>query len=245
MSRPALIPHKIKPLFHNKKSCIDIRGGKVHSIKANTNNRTWFNEVNNECATISVNPRTNRDNNLVYNSKEPFHVLSFGCGADTYYWGRYKCVGGQGLKQFKLVYVDNGSLEACLPPGVVNHRSSLETSWSEAFEKQGITATFEPATMKLSDGTEYTPDFWLPESSTFIEIKGPNPTKREFQKCTETRRLGFNIKMFHGSPSDFDVYDWSKPGKMVKHEESTFYRYLHPTGKRKRRGIHNIVSMKK
>lgn len=241
MSRPALIPHNQKALFHNKKSCIDIRDGRVHSIKANTNNRTWFNEVNSDSATISVNPRTKRDNSLVYTSKEPFHVLSFGCGADTYYWGRYKCVGGQRSKQFKLVYVDDGSMDACLPQGATNHRSKLETSWSKAFEKQGIAATFEPATMKLPDGTEYTPDFWLPETSTFIEIKGPNPTKREFKKCAETRRLGFNIKMFHGSPSDFDVYDWSTPGKMIKREESTFYRYLHPAGARKRRRIHNVA----
>ena len=241
MSRPALIPHNQKALFHNKKSCIDIRDGQVHSIKANTNNRTWFNEVNADSATISINPRTTRDNRLVYTSTEPFHVLSFGCGADTYYWGRYKCVGGQRLKQFKLVYVDDGSLDACLPPGATNHRSQLETSWSKAFEKQGIAATFEPATMKLPDGTEYTPDFWLPETSTFIEIKGPNPTKREFIKCVETRRLGFKIKMFHGSPSDFDVYDWSTAGKMIKREESTFYRYLHPVGSRKRRRIHNAV----
>jgi len=240
-SRPALIPHKIKALFHNKKSCIDIRDGKVHSIKANTNNRTWFNEVNTESATISINPRTTRENRLVLKATEPFHVLSFGCGADTYYWGRYKCAPQQDAKHlFKLVYVDDGSLEACLPAGVTNHRSNLETSWSQAFEKQGVEATFEPATLKLPDGTEYTPDFWLPETSTFIEIKGPNPTKREFCKCTETRRLGFNIKMFHGSPSDFDVYDWSTPGKMVKHEESTFYRYLHPVSKRKRRKLHNV-----
>jgi len=241
MSRPALIPHNQKALFHNKKSCIDIRDGQVHSIKANTNNRTWFNEVNADSATISINPRTTRDNRLVYTSTEPFHVLSFGCGADTYYWGRYKCVGGQRSKQFKLVYVDDGSMDACLPQGATNHRSKLETLWSKAFEKQCIAATFEPATIKLPDGTEYTPDFWLPETSTFIEIKGPNPTKREFKKCVETRRLGFKIKMFHGSPSDFDVYDWSTAGKMIKREESTFYRYLHPVGSRKRRRIHNIV----
>jgi hypothetical protein len=53
--------------------------------------------------------------------------------------------------------------------------------------------------------------------------------------------LGFNIKMFHGSPSDFDVYDWTTPGKMIKREESTYYRYLHPAGTRKRRRIHNVA----
>ena len=239
-SRPALIPHRVKALFHNKKSCIDIRDGQVYSIKANTNNRKWFNEVTPDTATISINPRTQRDNRAVYTSKEPFHVLSFGCGADTYYWGRYKCVGGQRQKQFKLVYVDDGSLDACLAPGETNHRSKLETSWAEAFKDQCIQATFEPATMKLSDGSEYTPDFWLPESSTFIEIKGPNPTKREFKKCAETRRLGFNIKMFHGGPRGFVEYDWTKEAKMSMRDHDTYYRYLHPVSTRKRRKLHNV-----
>lgn len=241
MSRPALIPHNLKPLFHSKKSCIDIRNGQVHSIKANTNNRKWFNEVTPTSATISINPRTARDNQAVYTSTEPFHVLSFGCGADTYYWGRYKCVGGKRNKQFKLVYVDDGLLDACLSPGETNHRSKLETSWAEAFKGQDIKATFEPATMKLSDGSEYTPDFWLPETSTFIEIKGPNPTKREFLKCAETRRLGFNIKMFHGSPTDFVEYDWTNAGTMTMREHESFYRYLHPRTARKRRKLHNVA----
>lgn len=240
MSRPALIPHKMKALLHNKKSCIDVRDGQVYAIKANTNNRKWFNEVTPEEATISVNPRTKRENNLVYSSTTPFHVLSFGCGADTYYWGRYKCVGGQREKQFKLVYVDDGSLEVCLAPGETNHRSRLESQWSEAFKRQGVEATFEPATIKLPDGSEYTPDFWLPESSTFIEIKGPNPTKREFQKCAETRRLGFKIKMFHGSPSGFTEYDWEQYEKMTLRDHDSYYRYLHPPARRKRRKLHNV-----
>jgi hypothetical protein len=237
MNRPALIPHNLKPLFHNKKSCIDVREGVVHSLKANTNNRTWHNEINLDSASISINPRTRRENRLVFTSKEPFHVLSFGCGADTYYWGRYKCVSKSGT--FELEYVDEGLLSSCV--GSV-HRSKLETKWSKTFEKNNIDAIFEPATMKLSDNTEYTPDFWLPESNTFIEIKGPNPSKREFTKCVETRRLGFKIKMFHGSPTSFDVYDWSEKGKMKKSEHDSYYRYLHPSGARKRRRIHNVAN---
>lgn len=241
LSRPALIPHRIKGLFHNKKSCIDIRDGQVHAIKVNTNNRTWFNEVTPVEATISANPRTIRANNAVYRSKEPFHVLSFGCGADTFYWGRYKCVGGRRMNQFKLVYVDDGHLDACMAPGETNHRSKLETQWAAAFKEQGVEATFEPATIKLADGTEYTPDFWLPESSTFIEIKGPNPSKREFAKCVQTRHLGFKIKMFHGPPTGFTEYDWSAEGKMTLRDHVSYYRCLHPPSKRKRRRLYNIA----
>ena len=237
-SRPALIPHKKKHFFHRVKSCIDIRNGKVHAIKANTNNRTWHNEVNEKTAIISINPRTRRENKLVYDSKEPFHVLSFGCGADTYYWGRYKCVGGKGV--FNLQYVDDGDLSKCESDGLNGKRSNLEGAWAETFQKHGVDVTFEPATMKLSDKTEYTPDFWIRANNEFIEIKGPPPTQREFDKCFETRKLGFNIRMFRGSPTNFDEYVWTESGKRTKKHHSSYYRYLHPKPKRNKRKIFNI-----
>merc|ERR1712195_150956 len=138
-SRPALIPHKKKHFFHRVKSCIDIRNGKVHAIKANTNNRTCHNEVNEKTAIISINPRTRRENKLVYTSTEPFHVLSFGCGADTYYWGRYKCVGGKGV--FNLEYVDDGDLAKCESDDLNGKRSNLEGMWAKTFEKHGVDVT--------------------------------------------------------------------------------------------------------
>lgn len=238
--RPVLIPHKLKPLFHNKKSCIDARDGQVHAIKANTNNRTWHNKVKLQTALISINPRTRCENEMVYKSKTPFHVLSFGCGADTYYWGRYLCIGGRNVGKFELKFIDDGSLEACLQENDVNYRSKLETNWSNAFKEHNIDAIFEPATMKLGDGTEYTPDFWLPATSTFIEIKGPPPSEREFLKCSQTSQLGFNIKMFRGGPKGFEVYNWSKKGVMTSSACESFYRYLHPVNTRKRRKVHNV-----
>lgn len=236
--RPALIPHKKKSFFHRANSCIDIRNGKVHAIKANTNNRTWHNEVNEKTAIISMNPRTYRENKLVCASQEPFHVLSFGCGADTYYWGRYKYVGGEGV--FNLQYVDDGDLDKCKSDGLNGKRSNLESTWAETFKKHGVVATFEPATMKLADKTEYTPDFWIRANNEFIEIKGPPPTQREFDKCLETCKLGFNIRMFRGSPMDFDEYVWTENGKRTKKHHSSYYRYLHPRPKRRRRLIFNI-----
>ena len=245
-ARPATIPHQIKDFFHNKPSCIDVRGGTVHCLKINTNNRRWRNVIDEQMAVISVNPKTKFQNNLVWKQKTPFHVISFGVGPETMYWGRYVSTNRRG-ETFKLKYVDDGELSKCLPVGSRNEsRSLLEQRWAAAFKSANVTATYEPATLKFPpcptfpSGKEYTPDVWLPSSSEFVEIKGPKPKPCELEKCRLTCSLGFNIKMFHGGPDSFDCYDFGPEGVLsVKHYDS-YYRYLHPAGKRKKRKIHNI-----
>lgn len=252
MSRPATIPHHLKEKFHDKRCCIDVRNGKVHAIKINTNNRTWHNDIVYDSAIVSVNPKTRGLNRKVLNQKEPFHMLSFGCGADTKYWGRYVCSGSSydrnnKLTQFMLSYVDDGDLDKCLPPGERNlSRSRLEKQWDAAFNVAGVRNVYEPATVKFQpckmfpQGKEYSPDVWLPDSNTFIEIKGPEPSREEFEKCRLTRDLGFKIKMFHGAPDGFTCYDWDENGKRSSKTYSSYYRYLHPGSTRKKRRIHNI-----
>ena len=247
MSRPALIPHAIRGYFHNKKSCIDIRNGRVHAIKANTNNRKWHNVVNIRGASIAMNRRTPKDNRLLMESTIPFHVVTFGCGADTYYWGRYRFQRKgrhDGQSTFELKYVDAGDLKECGPVGTEQRRSRLEERWQDAFEVSSKEFVYEPATLKLPStdmlpDKEYTPDYWLPASSTFIEIKGPPPSDEEFEKCRLSTQLGFKIKMFHGGPDGFDCYDWSKDGKRTKKHHASWYRYLHPNPQRKRRKLYN------
>lgn len=250
MSRPATIPHQLKEKFHNKRCCIDIRNGKVHAIKINTNNRTWHNTIDLNVASVARNPKTRRENRLVRTQKEPFHMLSFGCGADTKYWGRYVCKARNKGATFELRYVDDGLLGDCLPPGTHNSsRSYLERQWDQAFDVAGIKNVYEPATMKLPrtdcfpSGKEYTPDVWLPDDNMFVEIKGPDPSKEEFEKCRLTSDLGFNIKMFHGAPDGFDCYSWDANGKRTKSSHASYYRYLHPKNKRKRRRLHNVANM--
>lgn len=243
MSRPALIPHHLKANFHNKSCCIDIRNGKVHAIKANTNNRNWHNVVSKTKAAIAINRRTVRENKKVFESKEPFHVVTFGCGADTYYWGRYSFVKKRKYNDqlcFELKFVDNGDLSVCLPKETVQTRSRLEDRWINAFEVSSKAFVYEPATLKIDANKEYTPDIWFPDDTTFVEIKGPNPTRAEFEKCRLTSQLGFKVKMFHGGPDGFDCYSWSKDGKKSKKHHTSWYRYLHPEGPRKRRKLYNI-----
>lgn len=51
-------------------------------------------------------------------------------------------------------------------------RSRLEARWAVFFDKLHIKYEYEPEGYKLSDGTCYLPDFYLPESDTYVEIKG-------------------------------------------------------------------------
>lgn len=51
-------------------------------------------------------------------------------------------------------------------------RSRLEARWAVFFDALKIKYEYEPEGFKLSDGTCYLPDFWLPESRAFFEVKG-------------------------------------------------------------------------
>lgn len=51
-------------------------------------------------------------------------------------------------------------------------RSRLEARWAVFFDHIGIKYLYEPEGYKLSDGTMYLPDFYLPESDSFFEVKG-------------------------------------------------------------------------
>lgn len=51
-------------------------------------------------------------------------------------------------------------------------RSRLEARWAVFFDSAGIQYNYEPEGFELSDGTKYLPDFYLPESDTFFEVKG-------------------------------------------------------------------------
>lgn len=248
MNRPALIPHNLKEHFHNKNCCIDVRGKQAYAIKANTNNRRWHNVITLRKAAIAINYQTKHANQAVQTSNEPIHVLSFGCGADTFYWGRYRFVkmkAYQGQDCFELEYVDDGDLRMCLPHDILKTRSKLEKQWVDAFNVSGTEHVYEPATLHLPPSIllpdkEYTPDVWLPETKEFIEIKGPQPSDIEFEKCRLTNQLGFKIKMFRGAPDGFDCYEWDTNGKRSKTRHASWYRYVHPRNPRKRRRIHNV-----
>jgi len=117
----------------------------------------------------------------------------------------------------------------------------LETDWDKAFAKNNIKNSYEPATIKIKpcaafpSGKEYTPDVWLTDYNTFIEIKGPPATEEEFEKCKAVRELGFNILMFNGNPNGFDCYFWSDSNTRTKKHYNSYLEYLSENTKNKKR----------
>jgi hypothetical protein len=53
----------------------------------------------------------------------------------------------------------------------IKMRSSWEVAYAKYLDRQGIKWLYESKTFDLGD-TTYTPDFYLPESDTYVEIKG-------------------------------------------------------------------------
>lgn len=51
-------------------------------------------------------------------------------------------------------------------------RSRLEADYAATFDRYGIRWDYEPEGYKLSDGTWYSPDFYLPDSRAWAEVKG-------------------------------------------------------------------------
>jgi hypothetical protein len=51
-------------------------------------------------------------------------------------------------------------------------RSRLEARWAVFFDAMGIKYEYEPEGFAMSDGTAYLPDFYLPESKQYFEVKG-------------------------------------------------------------------------
>lgn len=51
-------------------------------------------------------------------------------------------------------------------------RSRLEARWAVFFNAAGVEWRYEPEGFELDDGTHYLPDFYLPKSGSFVEVKG-------------------------------------------------------------------------
>lgn len=60
-------------------------------------------------------------------------------------------------------------------------RSRLEARWAVFFDAAGIEYRYEPEGFRLSNGSMYLPDFYLPQVKAFVEVKG-NPGEDELNK---------------------------------------------------------------
>lgn len=60
-------------------------------------------------------------------------------------------------------------------------RSRLEARWAVFLDAVGIKYLYEPEGFEFEDGTRYLPDFYLPDSHQFLEVKGVQ-TERDWHK---------------------------------------------------------------
>jgi hypothetical protein len=54
----------------------------------------------------------------------------------------------------------------------IDFRSSLEANWAATLDRWAIRWEYEPERITLPSGAVYIPDFWLPDLSTWLEVKG-------------------------------------------------------------------------
>ena len=90
-------------------------------------------------------------------------------------------------------------------------RSRLEARWAVFFDAAGIQYGYEPQGYKLSDGTCYLPDFFLPEFKAYVEIKPTGISGPELQtaqrKC-ESLFYGIDnviVLLCIGDPSEDNI----------------------------------------
>lgn len=75
------------------------------------------------------------------------------------------------------------------------YRSRLEARWAVFFDNAKIPYVYEPEGFRMSDGTCYLPDFYLPDSKTFVEIKGvmKDQDMRKIQSFMKEAKTDFLI----------------------------------------------------
>ena len=71
-------------------------------------------------------------------------------------------------------------------------RSRLEARWAVFFDAAGIQYGYEPQGYKLSDGTCYLPDFFLPEFKAYVEIKPSSISYKDEKEAKDKLERLFN-----------------------------------------------------
>jgi hypothetical protein len=87
----------------------------------------------------------------------------------------------------------------------VHFASTLEADWAATFDALGMTWSYEPVALRLSNGEIYRCDFWLRAQRTWCEVKGPHDLRIE-----KPRQLWTDI----GGDAD----DWRAPLVVVARE---------------------------
>ena len=75
----------------------------------------------------------------------------------------------------------------------IRFRSKLEAQWAKLLDHYGIPWAYEAEGYEFKDGTKYLPDFWLPDSKQWLEVKGIMNDK-DMHKCmTLAKESGHDV----------------------------------------------------
>jgi len=93
-----------------------------------------------------------------------------------------------------------------------NFRSTLEADWAATLDHLAIDWEYEPEAIRLPSGDLYRPDFYLPQATTWLEVKGPHDERigktRELGRTTthhptcESAMVGRPLKLVTFNPDD-------------------------------------------
>lgn len=86
-------------------------------------------------------------------------------------------------------------------------RSRAEARWAVFFDNIGMRYIFEPEGYELSDGTKYLPDFYLPDSDSFFEVKGIMNEKDMHKIEMLINDLGISVAIGYAD-LEFQSCDW-------------------------------------
>lgn len=107
-------------------------------------------------------------------------------------------------------------------------RSRLEARWAVFFDLLGVEWQYEPEGFE-SNGHRWLPDFWLPESNTWIEVKGSDKALRaDWEKLVAMLDFGGVLPDFLHSCEIRD--DGSIPGLLLLGPipDESHYLIIHP-----------------
>lgn len=100
-------------------------------------------------------------------------------------------------------------------------RSRLEARWSIFFDSLNIKYEYEPEGFVLSDGTRYLPDFYLPQSDSFFEVKGIMTDIDKHKVEQFIRDIGKPVTIGYGDMTFQACDNWGSDGYELTDSDSS------------------------
>lgn len=125
-------------------------------------------------------------------------------------------------------------------------RSRSEARWAVFFDTLGIKYIYEPEGYVFEDGTHYLPDFYLPNSNSFFEVKGITLTAEEKNKINNLIRrskknfvIGYSDMSFQATSLYEDetyILDFKEESWLVQCYACKEYQFIGSSGSWQCRG---------